>query len=64
MCEISSDIYDKLCYYIKEKNMGTIVKKTIINEVLFCWRCDLIVSLAALGLFMLCSSLHHAPFKV
>ena len=30
VCEISSEIYDKLCYYIKEKNMGTIVKKTII----------------------------------
>ena len=32
--------------------MGTIVKKTIINDVLFCSRCDLIVSLAAFGLFI------------
>ena len=46
--------------------MGTVVekKKTIINGVLFYSRCDLTVSLAALGLFIRYLSLHHAPFKV
>ena len=44
--------------------MGTNVKKTIVNDVLFCSRCDSTVSLAALRLFIRCSSLHLAPFRV